>query len=44
MVTHEQPTAKILNELVVQAVRALALRSGLTGKAFGNEIVSGAVE
>ena len=50
MVTREQPTAEILNDLVDQAVNALALRSGLVGKAYGgepahdSEIVSGAVE
>ena len=50
MVTREQPTVEILNDLVDQAVHALALRNGPIGKAhgdepaYGSEIVSGAVE
>jgi enoyl-[acyl-carrier protein] reductase II len=50
MVTREQPTVEILNDLVDQAVHALALRNGPIGKAhggepaYGSKIVSGAVE
>jgi enoyl-[acyl-carrier protein] reductase II len=49
MVTREQPTAEILNELVAQAVGALAQRSGFAdkpghGAGYRTEIVSGAVE
>jgi enoyl-[acyl-carrier protein] reductase II len=44
MVTHVQATAEILNDLVDQAIHALELRSGLTGKAYGAKIVSGALE
>jgi enoyl-[acyl-carrier protein] reductase II len=53
MVTHEQPTVEILNDLVGQAVHALAQRSGFAdnsghGATNGTErrakIVSGAVE
>jgi enoyl-[acyl-carrier protein] reductase II len=50
MVTREQPTVEILNDLVDQAVHALALRNDPIGKAhggepaYGSKIVSGAVE
>jgi enoyl-[acyl-carrier protein] reductase II len=49
MVTREQPTMEILNELVAQAVGALVQRSGFAGKpdhgaSYRAEIVSGAPE
>ena len=49
MVTREQPTLEILNELVAQAVGALARRNGFAdkpdhGAGYRAEIVSGAAE
>jgi len=45
MVTREQPTTEILNDLVDQAVRALAQRGGIADKPNHRaEIVSGAAE